>query len=84
LHILHKEWNRQNRQHGGVRMTSASMVKVEWEHAVTMAEAMCFPTQSEASSEQAAKLAQKLGQLQPFLAVFPQKCMGQLASSGPT
>jgi hypothetical protein len=29
-------------------------------------------------------LAQKLGQLQPFLAVFPLECMGQLASFGPT
>ena len=29
-------------------------------------------------SEKAAELAQKLGQLQPFLAVFPQECMGQL------
>ena len=27
---------------------------------------------------------QKLGQLQPFLAVFPQECMGQLPSFGPT
>ena len=26
------------------------------------------------------KLAQKLGQLQRFIAVFPQECMGQLAS----
>jgi hypothetical protein len=26
------------------------------------------------------KLAQKLGQLQPFIAVFPQGCMGPLAS----
>ena len=26
-----------------------------------------------------AKLAQKLGQLQPFIAAFPQECMGQLA-----
>ena len=25
------------------------------------------------------KLAQRLGQLQPFTAVFPQECMGQLA-----
>jgi hypothetical protein len=25
-----------------------------------------------------------LGQLQPFADVFPQECMGQLASSGPT
>ena len=33
------------------------------------------------ASEKDANLAQKLGQLQPFLAVFPQACMGQLASS---
>jgi hypothetical protein len=31
-----------------------------------------------------AKLAQKLGQLQPFIAVFSQECIGQLASFGPT
>jgi hypothetical protein len=36
------------------------------------------------SSETDAKLAQKLGQLQLFIAVSPQECMGQLASSGPT
>jgi hypothetical protein len=35
-------------------------------------------------SEKDAKLAQNLGQLQPFLAVFSPECMGQLASSGPT
>jgi hypothetical protein len=37
-------------------------------------------------SEKYAKLAQKLGQqlLQPFIAVFPQKRMGQLAYFGPT
>jgi hypothetical protein len=29
-------------------------------------------------------LAQKLIQLQPFIAVFQQECMGQLASFGPT
>jgi hypothetical protein len=29
-------------------------------------------------SEKDAKLAQKLGQLQPFIAVFPQEFMGQL------
>ena len=29
-------------------------------------------------SEKDAKLAQELGQLQPFLAVFPQECMDQL------
>jgi hypothetical protein len=36
------------------------------------------------ASEKDAKLAQKLGQLQPFLAVLPPECMGQLASFGPT
>jgi hypothetical protein len=38
------------------------------------------------TSEKDTKLAQKLGQLQPFLlvAVFPQECMGQLAHFGPT
>jgi hypothetical protein len=35
-------------------------------------------------SEKDAKLAQRLGQLQPFMAVFPQECMGQLAYFGPT
>ena len=35
-------------------------------------------------SEKATELAQNLGQLQPFLAAFPQECMGQLASFGPT
>ena len=36
------------------------------------------------ASEKDAKLAQKLGQLQSFLAVFPQECIGQLAYFGPT
>ena len=36
------------------------------------------------SSKQDAKLAQKLGQLQPFIAVLPQECMDQLASFRPT
>ena len=36
------------------------------------------------SSEKDTKLAQKLGQLEPFIAVFPQECMGQLAYFGPT
>ena len=36
------------------------------------------------ASEKDAKLAQELGQLQPFLAAFPLQCTGQLASSGPT
>jgi hypothetical protein len=35
-------------------------------------------------SEKDPKLARKLGQLQPFVAVFPQECVGQLASFGPT
>jgi hypothetical protein len=30
------------------------------------------------------KLAQNLGQLQPFIAAFLPECMGQLASFGPT
>ena len=37
-----------------------------------------------AASEKDAKLAQKLDQLQPVLAVFLQECMGQLTSFGPT
>ena len=36
------------------------------------------------ASEKDAKLAHKLGQLQHFMAAFPQKCMGQLAYFGPT
>jgi hypothetical protein len=32
--------------------------------------------------EKATQLAQKLGQLQPFIAAFPQGCTGQLASLG--
>ena len=35
-------------------------------------------------SEKDAKLAQKLDQLQSFIVVFPQECMGQLAYFGPT
>jgi hypothetical protein len=35
-------------------------------------------------SESDTQLAQKLGQLQPFVAAFPQECMGQLASFGST
>jgi hypothetical protein len=34
--------------------------------------------------ERDTKLAQKLGQLQPFIAVYPQESMGQLASFGPS
>ena len=34
------------------------------------------------ASEKDAELAQKLGQLQPFLAAVPPGCMGQLASFG--
>jgi hypothetical protein len=34
--------------------------------------------------ERDAELAQKSGQLPPFIAVFPQECTGQLAPSGPT
>ena len=35
-------------------------------------------------SEKDAALAEKLGQLQPLTAVFPQESMGRLPSSGPT
>ena len=41
-----------------------------------------LPTSS-FTSENDAELAQKLGQLQPFIAVFPQACTGHLASFGP-
>jgi hypothetical protein len=37
-----------------------------------------------AGARQTREKVRKLGQLQPFLAVFPQECMGQLASSEPT
>ena len=36
------------------------------------------------SSEKYTKLAQKFGQLQLFIAAFPEECMGQLAPFGPT
>ena len=36
------------------------------------------------ASEKDTVSAQKLGQLQPFVAVFSPEWMGQLASSGPT
>ena len=42
------------------------------------------PNKPRRSSEKDAKLAQKLGQRQPFRAAFPQECMGQLASFEPT
>ena len=37
-------------------------------------------------SEKDSKLAQKFGQLEPFIAaaVYQQECMGQLASFGPS
>ena len=37
-----------------------------------------------ASEKDIAKLAQTFGQLQPFIAVLPQECMGYLADFGPT
>jgi hypothetical protein len=45
-----------------------------------------FPTAGlrVAASEKDATLAQKLGQLQLFTAVFPQECMGQLGPFGST
>ena len=38
----------------------------------------------EPPSENDTKLAQKMGQHQSFIAVFPQECMGQIASYGTT
>jgi hypothetical protein len=43
-----------------------------------------------AAGEEVTKVAQKMGQLQPFTCIyyfidaFPQECVGQLASFGPT
>jgi hypothetical protein len=34
--------------------------------------------------DEVSKVRKKLGQLQHFIAVFPQECMGRLASFGPT
>ena len=39
---------------------------------------------TETDAALAQKLAQKLGQLQPFLAVLLQECLGQFASFSPT
>ena len=43
----------------------------------------CAKLNSAAASEKDAKLAQKLGQLQPFIAALPQEYMDQLAYFGP-
>ena len=43
-----------------------------------------LPLRIALQGEKDAKLAQKLGQPQPFIAVFPQECMGRLAYFGPT
>jgi hypothetical protein len=45
---------------------------------------MCEVKRPHANQVRKPKLAQKLGRLQPFIAVFPQECMGQLACFGPT
>jgi hypothetical protein len=39
---------------------------------------------ADGQSEEGAVSAQKLGQLQPFVAVFPQECTDQFSSFGPT
>jgi hypothetical protein len=49
-----------------------------------MAEAQVAQLGRASPSEFDAKLAQNLGQLQPFIAVSPQECMGKLGSFGPT
>ena len=54
---------------------------------LTFAKKMVFADQATEDhyySEKDAKLAQKLGQLQPLMAVFLLECMGQLASFGLT
>jgi len=43
-----------------------------------------LPGRAARQGEKDATLAQKLGQLQPFIALFPQECTGQLASFRPT
>jgi hypothetical protein len=53
-------------------------------HTVYMAYSECLPTSLNPLSETDAKSAQKLGQLQPCIAVFLLEYMGQLASFGPT
>ena len=50
----------------------------------TRASRMWGMAESASTSEKDAKLAQKLGQFQPFLAVFLLECMGQLVYFGPT
>jgi hypothetical protein len=42
------------------------------------------PAGSEKELAQFKELAQKLGQLQPLIAMFPQECRGQLLVFGPT
>ena len=42
------------------------------------------PHKNDSISEKDAKLAQKSGQLRPFIAVFPQEYVGQLAYFGRT
>ena len=72
--------------------------KAELADAATLAETQAFRTREqrarwkrskkqekqEVESEKDTKLAQKLGQLQPFVAVSPKECVGQLPYFGPT
>jgi hypothetical protein len=44
----------------------------------------CDPISCRPQIEKDAELAQKLGQLRPFIDVFPPECVGQLAYVGPT
>jgi 2-polyprenyl-3-methyl-5-hydroxy-6-metoxy-1,4-benzoquinol methylase len=54
------------------------MVALAEEHRAALAPGIGF------LSERDAELVRKSGQRQPFIAVLPQECMGQLASFGPT
>jgi hypothetical protein len=48
---------------------------------VSLAAAVCLAVEGGYKVRNDTVAAQKLGQPQPFLAVFPQICVGQLASS---
>ena len=54
--------------------------RIDWREKSRLAVAHSWEDKSEVD----AKLANKLGRLQPFTAVFPQECVGQLALFGPT
>ena len=73
------KWTSSNQAEATVPPAAARAVAGDAERAVRVADRLRHlrpPT----AGEKAAVSAQKLGQIQPFIAVFPQECMGQLAS----